>query len=228
VNDCVLRAPFDGEVATRTMDPGGFVRPGMSIVSVVDRSTVRYSTDVPEIDFSAIPPGTSVRIAVSATKRELYGIISRRAPAADPSTRTVHFEVDLPDPAREIPVGTTGEARLDVGKPEPATAIPIYAASVRGSKATVFVVDGDVAHARTVTVKGEVGGALFVDPTLASGARVVTEGRALLNEGDHVSATMEPDTTPPPAPSAAAFAPGAPAVVPVKATAPTGVEERRP
>src|SRR5277367_6051206 len=79
VNDCVLRAPFDGEVSTRTMDPGGFVRPGMSIVSVVDRSTVRFSTDVPEIDFEAIPPGTQVRIAVSATKQDLLGIISRRA-----------------------------------------------------------------------------------------------------------------------------------------------------
>ncbi|MEO6574489.1 MAG: efflux RND transporter periplasmic adaptor subunit, partial [Polyangiaceae bacterium] len=37
VSDCVLRAPFDGEVATRTIDPGAFVRPGNSLVSVVDR-----------------------------------------------------------------------------------------------------------------------------------------------------------------------------------------------
>ena len=37
VNDCVLRAPFDGEIATRTVDPGAFVRPGTAIVSVVDR-----------------------------------------------------------------------------------------------------------------------------------------------------------------------------------------------
>ena len=74
--------------------------------------------------------------------------ISRRAPAADPSTRTVHFEVDLPDPEREIPVGTTGVVHLDVGEPEPATEIPLYAASVRGTKAMVFVIDGDVAHAR--------------------------------------------------------------------------------
>jgi RND family efflux transporter MFP subunit len=223
VNDCILRAPFDGEVAARIMDPGGFVRPGMSIVSVVDRSTVRFSTDVPEIDFAAIPPGTAVRIAVSATKQDLFGTISRRAPAADPSTRTVHFEVDLPDPTREIPVGTTGEARLDVGEPEPATEIPIYAASVRGSKATVFVVDGDVAHARTVTVKGEIGGGLFVDASLAPGARVVTEGRALLNEGDHVTATVEAGAAPPSAP--AASAPRTPTVVPVKAAAPAGMKE---
>jgi membrane fusion protein, multidrug efflux system len=191
VNDCVLRAPFDGEVAARTMDPGGFVRPGMSIVTLVDRTTVRFTTDVPEVDFSAVPPGTRVRIAVSATKQELVGIISRRAPAADPSTRTVHFEADLPNPDRRIPVGTTGEATLDVGKPEPATEIPLYAASVRGKKATVFVVEGDVAHARTLEVKGEIGGSLFVDTSLAAGTLLVTEGRALLNDGDRVTVKEE-------------------------------------
>jgi membrane fusion protein, multidrug efflux system len=223
VNDCVLRAPFDGEVATRTMDPGGFVRPGMAIVSVVDRSTVRLEADVPEIDFDVVPPGTAVRITVSATKQEVRGVISRRAPAADPSTRTVHFEVDLVDSARHIPVGTTGEARLEVGAPEPATEIPLYAASVRGKKATVYVIDGDVAHQRTVDVKGEIGGSLFVDTSLAAGAQIVTEGRALLTEGDRVSAKMEADAAPPP--SAAASTPRAPTVVPVGATAPTGVKE---
>jgi RND family efflux transporter MFP subunit len=192
VSDCVLRAPFDGEVATRTMDPGGFVRPGMAIVSVVDRNTVRFTTDVPEIDFPAVPPGTAVRISLPASKEQIAGTISRRAPAADPSTRTLHFEVDLPDPERKIPVGTTGEAHLDVGKPEPATEIPLHAASVRGTKATLFVAEGDVARARTVDVKGEVGGSLFVDPSLPAGTLIVTEGRALLSDGDRVRAKPEP------------------------------------
>jgi RND family efflux transporter MFP subunit len=194
VNDCVLRAPFDGEVATRTMDPGGFVRPGMPIVSVVDRDIVRFTTDVPEIDFDAVPPGTKVRISVPATKQEILGTISRRAPAADPSTRTVHFEVDLPDHDARIPVGTTGEAELDVGQPVPATEIPLRAAAIRGGKATIFVIEGDVAHARTVAVKGELGGSLFVDESLPEGTRIVTEGRALLVDGDRVSAKVEGQT----------------------------------
>ncbi len=37
VDDCVLRSPFDGEIAERTIDPGAFVRPGSSIVTVIDR-----------------------------------------------------------------------------------------------------------------------------------------------------------------------------------------------
>ncbi len=80
-----------------------------------------------------------------------------------------------------------------MGAPEPATEVPLSAAAVRGEKATVYVVDGDVAHQRTVDVKGEIGGNLFVDTSLAAGARIVTEGRALLTEGNHVTATAETD-----------------------------------
>jgi hypothetical protein len=93
-------------------------------------------------------------------------------------------------------VGTTGEAHLDVGQPEPATVIPLVAANVRGAKATVFVVEDSVAHARTVLVKGEIGGNLFVDPSLAPGAQLVTEGRALLTDGDRVSVKAEAPADP--------------------------------
>jgi membrane fusion protein, multidrug efflux system len=187
VDDCVLRAPFAGEIATRSMDPGAFVVPGMSIVSIVDRGTVRFTTDVPEIDFSVVAPGTRVRIVVDATGQEIAGTISRRSPAADPSTRTVHFEADLPSPDHQMPVGTTADATLDIGGPEPATEIPLEAAAVRGKKATVFVIEGDLVHARAVDVKGAAGDRLFVDTSLAPGTLLVTEGRALLNDGDRVS-----------------------------------------
>ena len=185
-SDCILRAPFDGEVATRTADPGAFVHPGNPIVSVVDRSTIRLSADAPEVDFAATTPGTVVKVRILATGVESAATISRRAPSADPETRTVHFEIDLPDPERQIPVNTTAEILIDVGKPISATEIPLFAASVRGEKATVFVVEGDVAHSKTVAVRGETGGSLFVDG-LAPGTRIVTEGRGLLTDGDKVA-----------------------------------------
>lgn len=188
VNDCVLRAPFDGEVSKRSIDPGAFVRPGMAIVNVVDRSTVRMTADAPEIDFDVVAPDTKIKVHVFATNKDFTATITRRAPAADLTTRTVHFEIDIADPQRQIPVGTTGEVHIDVGEPQPATEIPLYAATLRGSKATLFTVEGDVAHAKTIPVKGEAGGSLYLDTSLSPGTRVVTEGRALLEDGDKVTA----------------------------------------
>ena len=197
VSDCVLRAPFDGEIATRTTDPGAFVRPGVAIVSVVDRRIVRVTADAPEKDFDVISPGRDATIDVLSTGAHLDASISRRAPKANPSTRTVHFEIDVADPARALPVSTTGLVHVGVGQPKAAVAIPVYGATVNGSRATIFVIDGDLAHEKTVTVMGESGGRIFVDPgQLAAGTHVVAFGRALLHDGDRVAA--KPDVSPPP------------------------------
>jgi len=204
VDDCVLRSPFDGEIETRSVDPGAFAKPGTSIVSVVDRTTIRISLEVPEIDFAIVAPGQLVKIHVVAADLDLEGTIARRAPAADPSTRTVHCEIDVADPARGIPVGTTAEVRIDVGEKASAVEIPLNAASVRGTKASVFVVKDGKAHALVVPVLGERAGMLFVEPTLASGSWVVSEGRALLSDGDRVDAKLAPLA---PASSAKASAP---------------------
>ncbi|HEX8791829.1 MAG TPA: efflux RND transporter periplasmic adaptor subunit, partial [Polyangiaceae bacterium] len=192
VGDCVLRAPFDGEIGDRLVDPGAFARPGTAIVSVIDRSTVRFAADVPEIDFAVVTPDVPVRIHVDASGQDLEGRIARRSPHADRDVRTVHFEVDLPNPDRAIPVDTTGEVRIEFGDPVAATQIPLYAATVRGARAAVFTVDGELVHARTFAVLGEIGADLFVDQGLAPGSRVVTEGRALLSDGDRVASAKQP------------------------------------
>jgi RND family efflux transporter MFP subunit len=191
VNDCVLRAPFTGEVATRLIDPGAFVRPGTEVASVVNRNTVRVIAEVPEADFDVVGVGVPVVIHALATNRELRAKIARRSPAADLSTRTIHLEIDVPDPDRSLPVGTTAELAIDVGEASPSTEIPLIAASVRGSKATVYVVDGQTASKVVYTIKGERSGQLYVDPSLRSGSHVVTEGRSLLKDGDRVDAKLD-------------------------------------
>jgi len=191
VNDCVLRSPFDGEVAERTGDPGMFARPGTSIVSIVDRHIVRITADVPEDDFANVSPETEVTIHLLANGKDFKAKISRRAPSADADTRTVHIELDVDDPQREIPVRTTAELSLDVGKAEPATAIPLVAATVHGGKAAVFVVENGTAHVVRSKLLGERMGTFYVDPALKPGSEVVTEGRGLLEDGDAVTAKDE-------------------------------------
>jgi membrane fusion protein, multidrug efflux system len=194
VSDCVLRAPFDGEVGTRSFDPGAFVHPGAAIVSIVDRDTMRVTVDASERDLDALAPSTVVQIDILATGSHLSAPISRRAPRVDPRTRTIHFEVDVADPERRVPVGATAIVHVDVGKPVPATEVPIYAATQDEGKAKLFVVEGDIAHAKTLAVTGEVGGAVYFLPAaLPVGSLVVTEGRALLSDGDRVRAHAEAD-----------------------------------
>jgi RND family efflux transporter MFP subunit len=192
VDDCVLRSPFDGEIANRTGDPGAFVRPGSAIATIIDRHMVRITAEVPEDDFDAVAPGTPVRIHLLSTGKDLTSRIARRAPAADPGTRTTHVEIDVDNTDHSIPVWTTAEMSLDIGAPLPATSIPLAAATVHAGKAKVFVVDKGVAHLRRAPVIGEREGVLYVDSkALPGGTQVVTEGRNLLDDGEGVAAKVE-------------------------------------
>jgi RND family efflux transporter MFP subunit len=192
VDDCVLRAPFDGEIAARDADPGAFVRPGSSIATVVDRHLIRITADVPEEDFGAVAPTTPVRVRLLATGKELMAKIARRAPAADQATRTARIELDVDDPEQTIPVWTTAELALDAGSPAAAIAIPLAAASVHSDKATLFIARAGVAHQAIAKVIGERGGTLFVEAAVVpAGSTVVTEGRTVLSDGERVTASTE-------------------------------------
>ncbi len=186
VADCILRAPFDGEVGMRQLDPGAFARPGAAIVTLVDRRMLRVTAEVPESDFDAVRPATPVRLHVLATGDDLVSTITRRAPSASLGTRTVHIEVDVPNRDLRIPADTTADLSLDVGEPQPALLVPLSAASVRGHQASVVVIANGVAHKAQARVLGEREGQLFLDPALGPGSWVVSEGRAALLEGDRV------------------------------------------
>ncbi len=191
VDDCVLRAPFDGEISARLVDPGTFVRPGQEVLTLVDRSTVRVTAAVPETEFAAVAPGKEVDLRFLASQDKVRAPISRRAPAADPATRNVAFELDLPNRERALPIGTTVELLLQIGDTQPALQLPVVAASMRGDNATVFSVDKGKARRRVVPVLGERDGLVFVKPDLPPETPIITEGRALVHDGDAVLAQIE-------------------------------------
>jgi RND family efflux transporter MFP subunit len=193
VSDCTLRAPFDGEISVRLVDPGTFVHPNAEVVGVIDRTTVRMTVDAPETDFDAVAPGTKVTVHVLPIDVDVPATISRRAPSADFGTKTVHIEVDIDNPDRRIPVDTTGELRVRVGKPVSATSVPLKAAIVNQEKAELFAIEGDVARKRVLEPLGEAGpDVFFPSDALEAGTLVVVEGRALLKDGDRVAAKIEP------------------------------------
>lgn len=189
VDDCIQRAPFDGEVSDRLVDPGAYVRPGNAVVTVLDRRTIRVAASAPEADFNSVAPGTVVAIDVAAIGKKLSAPISRRAPGADATTRTIDFEIDVPNVNLELPARATATLTIPVGQPQDASRVPSLAANLRGTKATLFVVKDDKATRQTVSVLGEAGGQLYIAPAeLPPGTLVVTEGRALLESGDQVAA----------------------------------------
>jgi hypothetical protein len=67
--------------------------------------------------------------------------------------------------------------------------VPIKAVAMDDKKATLFTVDGDVAHRQVLEELGEAGpNVFFALDALKPGTMIVLEGRALLKDGDLVAA----------------------------------------
>ena len=136
---------------------------------------------VPENDFEEVTPNKEVTIHLYATGKDVAG--EDHAPRAgrrsEPRGRSTSRSISRI--RSEIPVGTTGEILVEVGAPLSAVEIPLSAAKIEDTKASIFYVDGDTAHTKTFTTLAEGKGLLYAAPAYINpGTIIVTEGRSLL------------------------------------------------
>ena len=137
-----IRAPFDGVVSDRHVDPGHFLQPGMSggankaepLFIVVRTDIVRVFVDVPEIDAICVKDGSTAQIRVQALgEAEFEGQVSGSSWALDPGQRTLRTEIDLKNPEGKLRPGMYAYANILVQRPEVWT-LPTSAVVARDSQ----------------------------------------------------------------------------------------------
>ncbi len=97
-----LRAPFDGHVASRSVDLGDRLQVGAEAFSVVDFSTVIIDLDIPShyLDLARIDG----KALVSARKggRQYEGVLKYISPRANNATRLFGAQVYVPNPSGKV------------------------------------------------------------------------------------------------------------------------------
>jgi multidrug efflux system membrane fusion protein len=114
LRNTTIRAPFDGLVAARRAEIGAFIDKGDPIARVIDLDPVLAVAQISERDRSRVAVGAPARVTLIGG-REVSGEIRFIAAEAEATTRTFRIEVELPNPAAEIPDGITAEIRLPLG-----------------------------------------------------------------------------------------------------------------
>lgn len=146
-----IRAPFDGVVTERFVDPGAFLQQGR-IISLTDSSVVRVIVDVPEAEVRFAQPGTSANIHFQALGDDggFEAKITRVASSLDVSTRTMRVELEMPNSKGTIFPGMFAKVKIDVEKRANALVIPQAAIVDEHDKTFVFVSTNG--HAKKVAV----------------------------------------------------------------------------
>lgn len=185
LNDAVLRAPEDGVVAHRSIEPGATVAPGIPAFQLVQTRIVRAIAPVPENQVAHIRVGQAARVTVGALGREFTGKVYEVGVLADPLTRTYPVKITLANAEGALKVGMVVDAFLPLSGEGPALGVPREAVRIdeRGD-ACVFVVGPDQkVHQRHVKVIGFAAERIALTGSVTEGEQVVVSGTPMLGDG---------------------------------------------
>ncbi len=141
----LIRAPFDGVVTERHVDPGAFIEIGKNvpILTIANSDRLRLHVNVPERDARFIKPGSAVRLQVDALPQEIFtGSITRFASALNSDTRTMLTEIVLPNVSHRILPGMYAHAVLNLETHPKAIVLPAEAVVATKKETYVLVVTG--------------------------------------------------------------------------------------
>lgn len=190
-----IRAPFDGTVTERFVDPGALVQAATSsddvlpVVTVQRLDKTRVVVAVPEREVAAIERGRPATLVVNGLPAQRFnGEVSRTAGALDPATRTMRVEVDVPNPQGALKAGMYGSLTLDLDERAEALTVPATAIVTEKDRRFVFVVRDRTAHKLPVTTGADDAIRVEVTGGLDAGEAVVVSGAGSLADGAVVHA----------------------------------------
>jgi RND family efflux transporter MFP subunit len=143
-----ITAPFDGVVTQRFANQGTLMQAGTSsstqvlpLVRLSQDNLFRLVIPVPESYTRYIHIGDPVMVRVSSLDRSFPGKVTRFSVDVREDTRTMHTEVDVPNPSGILLPGMYAEATVTLEKRANAIALPLEALDQTNGQTTVDVVD---------------------------------------------------------------------------------------
>jgi cobalt-zinc-cadmium efflux system membrane fusion protein len=189
-----LRAPIDGEVIARNVNPGAEVQgqysggTAVELFTVGELDSVWVFADVFEMDLARVKRGAPVSVKVVAYPNKVFtGQVDWISDALDPSARTARVRCSIPNPGRELKPEMYATVSIAVDAPAVA-ALPRTALLRIADQTVVFVEngttpDGRLKFSRRIIAVNEDEGGDYVPIVrgVSSGEQVVTSGGILLS-----------------------------------------------
>jgi RND family efflux transporter MFP subunit len=195
-----ITAPFNGIVTERFANLGTLVQAGtgsslqaMPIVRLSEDDLFRLVIPVPEAYVQYIRLGDPVAVTVPSLNQTFPGKVARFSVDVREDTRTMHTEVDVPNPKGVLVPGLYANAAISLQKKQGVPTVPVQALSREGSRATVYVVkpNGDLEE-RSVQLGLETATDAEITSGLSEGEMVVVGDRSGLRAGEKVHAQVVP------------------------------------
>ena len=197
-----ITAPFAGVITHRYADVGAMIQAGtssqtqaMPIVRLSQNSRLRLVIPVPESAVSRVRPGTQVDLNVQSLQQTIVGTVARVADRLDADTRTMHVEVDVPNPTLALVPGMYASASIVLRSVKHALVVPVQAVDRNEGAPSVLLVNREGRlEAKNVTLGLETSDRVEVSAGLGEGDLVVVGSRSQLKVGAIVTPKVQTAT----------------------------------
>jgi len=191
----VVRAPLDGIVTARFVDPGTLIpqsttqsaTPNTPIVSLATQSPLRVYAFVPQSVSSFIKDGDPATVTViDFPGRNFNGTVTRHPEALDQVTRTMQVEVDLPNQDRSLFPGMYANMKMTARVTSASLTAPDDALVFRDDKIYLPVVRNDRLKLVEVTLGHDDGYTVEVSGDLRAGELIAVNVGEAARDGEPV------------------------------------------
>jgi multidrug efflux pump subunit AcrA (membrane-fusion protein) len=144
LGDAVIRAPIDGSVAERLVQPGEFIRENTPVVTIVQVNPLKLKTAIQEKYAALVHPGLAAEFNVESVPNEVFrGRIAYVSPSVDQATRTFPVEILVDNGDRRLKPGFFAQGSILTKTDQNVLAVPEAAISTLAGESSVFVVENN-------------------------------------------------------------------------------------
>lgn len=184
VSEIVLRAPFDGYVASSSVHVGANVVPGVTGFKLVKIDRVKVSLSVPEKEIGKVNIGQTVTFSVSALGDSVFsGKIVNRGVTASVINHSYSVKAVVENRSHQLLPGMVCKVRLENTEGDYTIVVPQQAIQISGQDKFVWIVKDGKAHRQSVTTGDIINEGVAIETGLTSGDIVIVEGQNKVCEG---------------------------------------------
>ena len=192
----LMKAPFDGVIASKNAEEGDVINPmmaGMSassgVLSLANYSRIKVKFDVAPDDIQKISKGQRIYLeGYDLPGQRFEGEISVVNAAADLQTKKFRVEALINNPDLQLKPGMFGQVIIEVKSKENVLAVPLKALL---ENSFVMVVEGDKAVRKNVTIGLKNKDLIEITSGLNENDLVIVEGNFGLPDGNPVEIQNE-------------------------------------
>jgi RND family efflux transporter MFP subunit len=194
IDFATIRAPFDGVVTERWVDPGDLVQPAATkMLHVMQVDPVRVRIHVPQSDVPTVRPDSRAQVTVDELPGRTFDApVARLFWALNRNTKTMSVEIDLRNADRSIRPGMYAHVTIDLDVRADALSLPAAALVTEKRKSFVFVVKDGVAKKVPVRIGLDDGIEFEVLEGVKPEDEVIVDGKSSVSDGERVRASKRP------------------------------------